>query len=136
MRDELRTMLHFVSDGGLAKEPKFNELPSFITRNVKEIAFSSDGEPTMIHNFAEAGPARPKDQKRGLPSPDALNRLTPLLEPASEKAQGGECHLASSELSILIYGSQNTDETNRGEEQPRVPHRGGGQSQPARRQVH
>ena len=53
MRDELAAMIHFVRDGGLAREPKFNELPSFITRNVKDIAFSGDGEPTMIHNFAE-----------------------------------------------------------------------------------
>ena len=53
MRDELRAMIHFVRDGGLAREPKFDELPSFITRNVKDIAFSGDGEPTMIHNFAE-----------------------------------------------------------------------------------
>ena len=53
MRDELGAMIHFVRDGGLAKEPKFDELPSFITRNVKDIAFSGDGEPTLIHNFAE-----------------------------------------------------------------------------------
>jgi wyosine [tRNA(Phe)-imidazoG37] synthetase (radical SAM superfamily) len=53
MRDELKAMIHFVRDGGLAKEPKFDELPSFITRNVKDIAFSGDGEPTLIHNFAE-----------------------------------------------------------------------------------
>ena len=53
MRDELAAMIRFVRDGGLAKESKFNELPSFITRNVKDIAFSGDGEPTMIHNFAE-----------------------------------------------------------------------------------
>ena len=53
MRDELKAMIHFVRDGGLAREPKFDELPSFITRNVKDIAFSGDGEPTLIHNFAE-----------------------------------------------------------------------------------
>src|SRR5436190_922608 len=53
MRDELKAMIHFVRDGGLAKEPRFDELPSFITRNVKDIAFSGDGEPTLIHNFAE-----------------------------------------------------------------------------------
>ncbi len=53
MRDELTAMIRFVKDGGLAKEPKFNELPVFITRNIKDIAFSGDGEPTMIHNFAE-----------------------------------------------------------------------------------
>ena len=64
MRDELRTMLHFVSDGGMAKEPKFNELPSFITRNVKDIAFSGDGEPTMIHNFAECAEAVAEVKRR------------------------------------------------------------------------
>ena len=53
MADELKAMIHFVRDGGLAREPKFDELPSFITRNVKDIAFSGDGEPTLIHNFAE-----------------------------------------------------------------------------------
>jgi wyosine [tRNA(Phe)-imidazoG37] synthetase (radical SAM superfamily) len=53
MRDELAAMIHFVRDGGLAREPKFDELPPFLTRNVKDLAFSGDGEPTMIHNFAE-----------------------------------------------------------------------------------
>jgi len=58
-----------VRHGGLAKESKFNELPSFITCNVKEIAFSSDGEPTMIHNFAEARPGQVKRPKTGLAKP-------------------------------------------------------------------
>ena len=57
VREELSAMIHFVRDGGLAKEPKFDELPSFITRNIKDIAFSGDGEPTMIHNFAECAEA-------------------------------------------------------------------------------
>ncbi len=57
MRDELKAMIHFVRDGGLAKEPKFNELPAYLTRNIKDIAFSGDGEPTMIHNFAECAQA-------------------------------------------------------------------------------
>lgn len=52
MRDELKAMIHFARDGGLAKEPKFNEVP-WLTRDVKDIAFSGDGEPTMIHNFAD-----------------------------------------------------------------------------------
>ena len=52
MRDELVAMIRFARDGGLAKEPKFNEVP-WLTRDVKDIAFSGDGEPTMIHNFAE-----------------------------------------------------------------------------------
>jgi wyosine [tRNA(Phe)-imidazoG37] synthetase (radical SAM superfamily) len=52
MRDELSAMIHFARDGGLAKEPKFNEVP-WLTREVRDIAFSGDGEPTMISNFAE-----------------------------------------------------------------------------------
>ncbi len=53
LRDELVAMIRFARDGGLGKEPKFNELPAYLTRNVKDIAFSGDGEPTMIQNFAE-----------------------------------------------------------------------------------
>src|SRR5207249_6564380 len=53
MRDELKAMVHFVRDGGLAREPKLDELPPSSTRHVKDIAFSGDGEPTLIHNFAE-----------------------------------------------------------------------------------
>src|SRR6266540_3007980 len=30
MRDELAAMINFARDGGLAKEPRFNELPSYI----------------------------------------------------------------------------------------------------------
>jgi wyosine [tRNA(Phe)-imidazoG37] synthetase (radical SAM superfamily) len=52
MRDELKAMIHFARDGGLAKEPKFDEVP-WLTREVKDIAFSGDGEPTMISNFAD-----------------------------------------------------------------------------------
>lgn len=53
MRDELIAMVRFARDGGLAREPKFSELPQFLTRTIKDIAFSGDGEPTMIRNFAE-----------------------------------------------------------------------------------
>jgi len=52
MKDELTAMIRFAKDGGLAKEPKFDEVP-WLTRKVKDIAFSGDGEPTMIHNFAD-----------------------------------------------------------------------------------
>ncbi len=54
LRDELTALLHYVHDGGLAREPKFNELPAEVTQTVKDIAFSGDGEPTMLHNFDEA----------------------------------------------------------------------------------
>ncbi len=52
MKDELTAMVRFAKDGDLAKEPKFNEAP-WLTREVKDIAFSGDGEPTMVNNFAE-----------------------------------------------------------------------------------
>jgi len=52
MRDELRAMIGFARNGGLAKEPKFDEVPG-MTREIRDIAFSGDGEPTMIHNFDE-----------------------------------------------------------------------------------
>ena len=52
MQDELSAMVRFAKDGGLAKEPKFDEVP-WLTRDVKDIAFSGDGEPTMIKNFTE-----------------------------------------------------------------------------------
>jgi wyosine [tRNA(Phe)-imidazoG37] synthetase (radical SAM superfamily) len=52
MQDELAAMVRFAKDGGLAKEPKFDEVP-WLTRDVKDIAFSGDGEPTMINNFTE-----------------------------------------------------------------------------------
>ena len=53
MRDELVAMIRFAKDGGLGKEPNFDELPSYLSRNVKDIAFSGDGEPTMVANFDE-----------------------------------------------------------------------------------
>ncbi len=51
LREELTAMIRYARDGGLACEPKFNELPSAITQTPKDIAFSGDGEPTMLHNF-------------------------------------------------------------------------------------
>tara|TARA_Y100000588_G_scaffold305063_1_gene328225 strand:+ start:4825 stop:5700 length:876 start_codon:yes stop_codon:yes gene_type:complete len=50
LRDELAAMIGFAQDGGLAKEPRFDEVP-WLTREVRDIAFSGDGEPTMIRNF-------------------------------------------------------------------------------------
>jgi wyosine [tRNA(Phe)-imidazoG37] synthetase (radical SAM superfamily) len=52
MKDELVAMIRFAKDGGLAKEPKFDEVP-WLTRDIKDISFSGDGEPTMIANFVE-----------------------------------------------------------------------------------
>ena len=52
LRDELIAMNRFARDGGLAKEPKFDQVP-WLTRTIKDFAFSGDGEPTLIHNFDE-----------------------------------------------------------------------------------
>lgn len=53
LREELTTLIHFARDGGLAREPKFNEVPLTLTQTPRDIAFSGDGEPTMLHNFDE-----------------------------------------------------------------------------------
>jgi wyosine [tRNA(Phe)-imidazoG37] synthetase (radical SAM superfamily) len=52
MRDELVALIRFVRDGGLGREPRFAGLPPVLIRDIKDIAFSGDGEPTMIHEFA------------------------------------------------------------------------------------
>ena len=53
LREELTALIHFARAGGLAREPKFNELPAALTQTPRDIAFSGDGEPTMLHNFDE-----------------------------------------------------------------------------------
>ena len=59
LRDELAWLVRYALEGGLATQPKFNEVPA-MTRVVRDLAFSGDGEPTMVPNFDEcvrAGPA-------------------------------------------------------------------------------
>ena len=53
LREELTALIHFARDGGLAREPKFNEVQPALTQTPRDIAFSGDGEPTMLHNFDE-----------------------------------------------------------------------------------
>ncbi|KAF0177404.1 MAG: radical SAM domain-containing protein [Limisphaerales bacterium] len=53
LRQELTALIHFARDGGLAREPKFDEIPPALTRTPRDIAFSGDGEPTMLHHFDE-----------------------------------------------------------------------------------
>lgn len=50
--EELRWLIRFAQEGGLGLLPKFNEVPE-LTRVVRDLAFSGDGEPTMIPNFSE-----------------------------------------------------------------------------------
>jgi wyosine [tRNA(Phe)-imidazoG37] synthetase (radical SAM superfamily) len=52
MADELAALIRFAKAGGLTQLPKFSEAP-WLTREIRDLAFSGDGEPTMIHNFAE-----------------------------------------------------------------------------------
>ena len=53
LHDELVALIRFVKEGGLAKETRFEGLPPWLTADIKDIAFSGDGEPTMIDHFAE-----------------------------------------------------------------------------------
>ena len=50
VRSELRWLVQHALSGDLAKLPKFAEAPE-LTRVIRDIAFSGDGEPTMVHNF-------------------------------------------------------------------------------------
>ena len=50
LQDELRWLIRFARDGELGKAPPFNEAPEF-TRVIRDLAFSGDGEPTMVPNF-------------------------------------------------------------------------------------
>jgi wyosine [tRNA(Phe)-imidazoG37] synthetase (radical SAM superfamily) len=52
VREELVAMIRLAREGGLAREPKFREVAR-LTRDIKDIAFSGEGEPTLVHNFAE-----------------------------------------------------------------------------------
>lgn len=54
VRRELEGMVRYVREGGLAGEARFAPLPLRVQREIKDIAFSGDGEPTMIPNFSEA----------------------------------------------------------------------------------
>ena len=50
VHEELRWLVGHALSGRLGLEPKFDEVPE-LSRVVRDIAFSGDGEPTMVHNF-------------------------------------------------------------------------------------
>ncbi len=52
MHEELADLVQLVLTGGLTGQPKFREIPE-LAGEIRDIAFSGDGEPTMIDNFAE-----------------------------------------------------------------------------------
>lgn len=70
LREELTWLLRFVRDGGLMADPKYSEVPREIATTVRDIAFSGDGEPTMIPNFSQCVQLA-ADVKRAENLPDA-----------------------------------------------------------------
>jgi wyosine [tRNA(Phe)-imidazoG37] synthetase (radical SAM superfamily) len=52
LRDELTWLIRHARSGDLGRQPKFAEAAG-LSRIVRDIAFSGDGEPTMIPNFSE-----------------------------------------------------------------------------------
>jgi wyosine [tRNA(Phe)-imidazoG37] synthetase (radical SAM superfamily) len=52
LRLELGALIRLAKDGGLVDDPRFRQVPE-LTRDIRDIAFSGDGEPTMVHNFAD-----------------------------------------------------------------------------------
>ncbi len=66
LRDELDTMLEFVSSGRIYEDPKFADVPTAL-RRLNDIAFSGDGEPTTFRNFDEIiAAAAELKRRRGL----------------------------------------------------------------------
>lgn len=68
LREELTWLIRHARAGGLLEDPKFREVPRAVATTVMDIAFSGDGEPTMIPNFSDCV-ALAADVKRaeGLP---------------------------------------------------------------------
>ncbi len=52
LREELTWLIRYAQAGQLGTQPKFSEVPE-LARTVRDIAFSGDGEPTMVPNFDE-----------------------------------------------------------------------------------
>lgn len=52
IRAELTTMIRAARNGELARHPRFQETGE-LTRQIRDIAFSGDGEPTMVPHFAD-----------------------------------------------------------------------------------
>ncbi len=52
LRAELTALIREVQSGGLSHIPKFAEAPA-LTRLIRDIAFSGDGEPTMAPHFSD-----------------------------------------------------------------------------------
>jgi wyosine [tRNA(Phe)-imidazoG37] synthetase (radical SAM superfamily) len=52
LQEELVALIRLIKEGGLDRWAKFSDL-SALTRDIKDLAFSGDGEPTLVHNFAE-----------------------------------------------------------------------------------
>jgi wyosine [tRNA(Phe)-imidazoG37] synthetase (radical SAM superfamily) len=52
IKAELSDLIQWVREGGLGSDQRFSEA-AILTRHIRDIAFSGDGEPTMVNNFAE-----------------------------------------------------------------------------------
>ena len=52
IKEELTALIQLIRNGGLNRQSKFSSAGE-LTREIRDIAFSGEGEPTLIPNFAE-----------------------------------------------------------------------------------
>jgi wyosine [tRNA(Phe)-imidazoG37] synthetase (radical SAM superfamily) len=68
LRAELAELIRLAQSGELGRDPKFVEAAA-LTRDIRDLAFSGDGEPTMVPNFDECVQVA-VDAKRAFHLPD------------------------------------------------------------------
>jgi wyosine [tRNA(Phe)-imidazoG37] synthetase (radical SAM superfamily) len=104
MAGELRSLLGFILNGELSRHPQYSQLPKDLLE-LRQVALSGDGEPTLAPNFKEAVEAVIHVRATGQPPPFKLVLITNgsgLDLPHVQAALN--CFLASDEIWIKLDG--------------------------------
>jgi wyosine [tRNA(Phe)-imidazoG37] synthetase (radical SAM superfamily) len=75
MEEELKGLLGFIQNGDMARHPQYRNLPGKLLE-LRQVALSGDGEPTLAPNFLEAVMAAIHVRATSLPPPFKLVLIT------------------------------------------------------------